>query len=155
MLMIEEVSAVLREEFIPQATKGADPTELEKFMVQRWGATDEVFELLQIVVKSEAQFAMDEFEKLPQSIRERLARSNYPLDERAVLDHYTLMGADSTLKLISNMEAVAKKVSEEAFWKDLGKTPFAQFANRPQSYAENVSSRWKAGVEAVRKLNAA
>jgi hypothetical protein len=55
------------------------------------------------------------------------------------------------------MEGMAKRITEEAFWRSFGLTPFAKFKedDRPKSYAEAVKRKWDIGMEAVRKSNAA
>lgn len=152
MLIVDEVAKAIREKF----TECPSGVELENFMTTRWGKTEEVYAMLRLVVKSGCEFLMDRFDQLPQSIRERLADSQYGLDQIAILDHYSQFGEVSTLAIITQMEGIAARVTEDAFWRSLGLTPFAKYAppRKTSSYAEAVKARWDAGMEAARRQNA-
>ena len=155
MLTVDEVAATIREEFIAKGREFPSTENLETFMITRWGKTDEVYSMLNLVVKSGCEFLMDRFDQLPKLIRERLTQSQYGLDQIAILDHYSQFGEASTLAIIIQMEAIAARVTEEAFWRGLGLTPFAKYMppKKTTSYAEAVKARWDAGMEAVRRQN--
>lgn len=85
-------------------------THLERFMVDRWGSNDEVYKILNTVVKSSSEYVMSRFDQLPQDLRQRLANSPYELDPLTILDQYSMMGESFTSNLISRMEEAAKRL---------------------------------------------
>lgn len=150
---LEEMIRVLQEEYFPRKDDPGVPS-LEEFVTSRWGKGDDVYHALELVVKSCAEYGMKAFDDLPQQIRERIAENKFDLDQVAILDHYTSFGEKACVHAISQMEGTATRLTEAAFWKSLGLTPFAKFKqSRPQTYAEAMKAKWEAGVEAVRRAN--
>jgi hypothetical protein len=153
MLTIDDVVKAIQEELIPKG--GFNMKALEEYMLERWGSNDETYSVLSLVVKSYAEYSLKSFDDLPSDLRERLSASPYNLDQAAILDYYSMFGESATMAKITSMEAIAKRVLEEDFWKSLGKTPFAKFQKRAETYAEAVAAREAAGREAVRRQNEA
>lgn len=89
-------------------------SQLEHFMVSRWGSNDEVYKILRTVVKSSSEYVMSSFDQLPPDLRQRLAESPFELDPLTILDQYSMMGESFTLNLVSKMEKAAKRLFENA-----------------------------------------
>lgn len=155
MLEIEEVAKAIQEELIPKLEHMPSPAELEQFMLGKWGISEEVYSILQVVVKSAAEYRIKSFDDLPSDIRKRIAESSYDLDQMSLLDYYSQFGERATLAKIVSMETLAKKVLEDDYWRSVGLTPFAKFKKRAVTYAEAIAARAAAGREAVRRQNAA
>lgn len=111
MFSVEDVTKVLMEEFKPSEDSDVEK-ELEQFLFERFGKSEEIYSILQIIVKSGAEYKMSVFDDLPSDIRVRLEESPFELDERAILDFYSQFGEIWTIRKISQMEQVAKRILE-------------------------------------------
>lgn len=153
MIELDEIVGVLKVEYIPLPIE--ERPRLDEFLFAKWGKTEEVYQALQLVVKSCAEYAMEAFDSLPKDIRGRLSENLFDLDQVAILDHYSTIGEKATFHAISQMEGTAARLTEAAFWKSLGLTPFAKFKKtETHTYEEAVRAKWEAGKEAVRRQNA-